>query len=150
MEARFWLLTLAPLLALLCYAALLVLVFSRARRYRLYRFFGLYLFGKPFVGLGRGRRFLIGPLHEPGMGTVRALHVAPRRRNECRVDLVLRPAIRANQPHLATRCLLPLSGPSSNRSPLSQRWFSERYTPSVQREPPVGVAAEPRLVTVKS
>lgn len=52
MEARFWILTLTPLLALLCYAVLLVLVFPRARRYRLYRFFALYLLSMAIWSLG--------------------------------------------------------------------------------------------------
>ncbi len=52
MEARFWILTLTPLLALLCYAVQLVLVFPRARRYRLYRFFGLYLLSMAVWSLG--------------------------------------------------------------------------------------------------
>jgi len=52
MEGRFWILTLAPLLALLCYAVLLVLVFPRARRYRLYRFFALYLLSMAIWSLG--------------------------------------------------------------------------------------------------
>jgi PAS domain S-box-containing protein len=52
MEARFWILTLTPLLALLCYAILLVLVFARARRYRLYRFFALYLLSMAVWSLG--------------------------------------------------------------------------------------------------
>ena len=52
MEARFWILTLTPLLALLCYAILLVLVIARARRYRLYRFFALYLLSMAVWSLG--------------------------------------------------------------------------------------------------
>ncbi|MFN2186390.1 MAG: PAS domain S-box protein [Anaerolineae bacterium] len=52
MEVRFWLLTLTPLLALLSYAVLLALVFARARRYRLYRFFALYLFSMAIWSLG--------------------------------------------------------------------------------------------------
>jgi hypothetical protein len=55
MEARFWILTLTPMLALLCYAVLLVLVFPRARRYRLYRFFALYLLSMAVWSLGSGR-----------------------------------------------------------------------------------------------
>ena len=52
MTVRFWILTLTPLLALLCYAVLLVLVFPRARRYRLYRFFALYLLSMAIWSLG--------------------------------------------------------------------------------------------------
>jgi PAS domain S-box-containing protein len=52
MEARFWILSLTPLLALLCYAFSLALVFMRARRYRIYPFFALYLLSMAIWSLG--------------------------------------------------------------------------------------------------
>jgi len=62
MQVRFWLLTLTPLLALLCYAVLLALVFPRARRYRLCRFFALYLVSMAVWSLGSAMMRL-DPVH---------------------------------------------------------------------------------------